>query len=155
MKDFFAKLDLVKELYRKRDDKMVQLKLDRERQVRLRDLGEKYHVTGDIALPLPSFFALEWLENWFDGFDKIDLNKLEHLSTVIFILEMQTAVDEISQMSKAQIKTAIQRNASEIPAVRLPEYRTCAAELFEVLKKNYLQKQQQMLEEVQRLLQTD
>ncbi len=145
--NWFDKFDKARAVYEQSRKEKERLKAHRERLLRLEDLYVRFHqIDEDVRLPFPSFYALKWLDKRFNGFENIDLNNLQHLSALIWILEHQHDVDEIAGMNDAQVENAIDRHMSAIPAALYPRYLICADELLRAVKKNFLRSQREMLE---------
>jgi len=153
--DFFEKFERAKKvLAQKREAKRAE-KLSREQRVRVSDLFARYHSVGKVTLEFPSLFALQWLEKHFGSQESIDLSQLEHLGAVIWILENQNAVDEVMAMNAEQTAAAIRRQMAEIPARLHLDYLVCCQDILTVLKKNYISRQREILEQALTLLDTD
>lgn len=149
MSDFFDMLDRAKETWKKSYAQRKERRAREAQQIRLEDLTRKFHVLDEeVRLPIPNLFALKWMDEYFGGIDNIDLGNLGKLGAVIWILENQGSVDEIDQMTKEQINNAINRGLSEIPAVLHPRYMMCIDDIFRVIKKNWIQRQKSLLNDL-------
>lgn len=129
--------------------------LDREHQVRLKDLHRVMYRVGKVALPPPTLFSLQWLADHFGDLDKIDIAGPRDLATVIWILENQADFKHVAGMSPDEVYAAINERMSQMPASSLTDYQVAVHEIFEQLKKNSREAQIKTLEDLKTMLEAD
>lgn len=153
--NMIEKFQLAKEILGNFKSEERRLRLDRERQVRLADLTARTHSAGKITLPLPSLYALQWLSEYFGDLDKVKMEQIRDLAAVVWILENQHEPAAVSSLSREQTKAVIEARMSDIPASRLVDYQACVDDMFSHIKKNSVQRQIEILEAAQKLLEAD
>lgn len=153
--DFFEKFAKAKEALAKKQEKRREEQEEREKQIRLEELYVKFHEVGPVKLPLPSLYALKWLDERYGDLEKIDLSSFNQLAAVVWILENQHRAGELGSLGAMEIEAEINKRISEIDAALHLPYLAAVQEIFHVLKKNYLQQQKQLLEPLLDLLDRD
>ena len=156
--NFFDRLDKAKKIHDRYKDVLVESrKEDAERlhQIRLQDLHLQMHQVDDVSLPFPNLFAMSWLNKRLNGIDNLNLQNLDQVAAVIWILENQVKPEEITVMTETEIRQAINTRASEIPVTMHMKFLVCIQEVFEYIKKNYSMQTERLLEETLAMLRSD
>lgn len=152
MPDFFDKLEKARSVYQKHRATKEAEQLAKSRQSRVEDLYQVVHQVGDVSLPIPSLFAMQWLATRLGGLESLDLSNMDQLCAIIWILENQDRPGYVNKLSSEQIQIKIDERASQIPAVQKERYIACISDMLTVIKKNSLAQQENILESVLELL---
>jgi len=132
--NFFDMLEKAQTLYKDRRAERLQNKIARDERFRAIVLDAKFHAVGRVQLPLPSLYALDWMNAYFGDLDNVNLEKPRHLAAVVWILRHQEFAHDLPG-ADPDIERKIGDVASQIGIHEMPEYVICITEIFERIKK--------------------